>query len=572
MDKSVILDNYLARYRLAGQCPYKFEIKTIEGNDYIWLIAVDIAYLLRQSTSKNKITLRLPNIVEGVNIKEVFRLYKTTVSLYLKSLTDSIKIQSLINQIDTLEIIGNNNEIMADNRLLDLDIDAVFIMDDPFQDELQSYDSRFYGSDKVYKLHLKNIIFDSFNASQLTKINIAYRIYKEDKLKSIEFKDFQMKRLERAEGLYYLMQIANGFDFQTLDFSGLEIGNSAFNSTEITAEWVDSHRIGDQRNLMEANLMFYGCKHLKRLPDLNTQHTTSQAFMYASQGLQGKLLIGRNVCNPDTNRFKSQVTVCTNNSTKYKDTLIDSVCVDGCDIVDALNNAAKSPEQFTLDECFYQCKMLKEAQFKNIQLQTGTMLYDNNMAVQHKDINKGKFNGLPNINIVKYSYDKQSVLFARYDGVNRSAIQCNMTDMFRDCTQLKTLDIENVYMPLHWVTLRNQFRGCQSLERIKVKNVLLNNTTLGRPDVITKEMDQNIFVMFAGCLNLKEIVFDNLYFLGDCDMQYFKNAIQSEFKRANINPRLQITYSSGITEDSDTFKKLRRYPEKLFNILKNSIA
>ena len=102
--------------------------------------------------------------------------------------------------------------------------------------------------------------------------------------------------------------------------------------------------------------------------------------------------------------------------------------------------------------------------------------------------------------------------------------------------------------------------------------MLLNNTTLGRPDVITKEMDQNIFVMFAGCLNLKEIVFDNLYFLGDCDMQYFKNAIQSEFKRANINPRLQITYSSGITEDSDTFKKLRRYPEKLFNILKNSIA
>ena len=155
MDKSVILDNYLARYRLAGQCPYKFEIKTIEGNDYIWLIAVDIAYLLRQSTSKNKITLRIPKIVEGVNIKEVFRLYKTTVSIYLKGLTDSIKIQSLINQIDTLEIIGNNNEIMADNRLLDLDIDAVFIMDDPFQDELQSYDSRFYGSDKVYKLHLK---------------------------------------------------------------------------------------------------------------------------------------------------------------------------------------------------------------------------------------------------------------------------------------------------------------------------------------------------------------------------------------------------------------------------------
>lgn len=558
MNKRAILGKYLSRYKLIDQCPYKIEIRKIGGKEYIWLMAVDLGYLIQRSTEKGSITLNIPSIVEGIDCRSVFRLYRDTMTFYLKDRLRGISLEDFTESIHKLRIIGNDNKLVATNGLLSLDIDEIHVTDsmetDPhyegYLDTLDDFDLEMEDEENMYCFDLKELIIENFDARNMNKISCL----KDDDIK-ISFINCKIGNLCRASEFYNLINNSDGFDFQRLDYSNLEQTYRMFEGSEITNEQLQKFNISDSSKILNSDSMFCECKKLKRIPDLNLQVTLNQNFMYQDQSVGGSLILGRNICKPGTAQYRGQTSVASQCLSKYENTLLENVIVDGCEIIAVTRDSKCSELQrnvHTLTEQFKGCKLLNTVQFRNITYNFGSMRFENGGQISDDDIKYGRVGPLPNVGVTRFSNNRQlGVLYNSLQNSGQSGLPyVNLTRMFEDCENLQTLEIENVYMPYLGVGLCQQFKNCKNLRRIIIKNVIFQAVYMEMPN------------QFLGCNSLAEVQLINV--IQSCNID-IEEVFRKEFKAAGINPKIQSYVSKDLELEKNGLSELRQNPVAFYS-------
>ena len=86
----------------------------------------------------------------------------------------------------------------------------------------------------------------------------------------------------------------------------------------------------------------------------------------------------------------------------------------------------------------------------------------------------------------------------------------NLSDMFSECENLKTINGINEWDTSNVTTMNNMFYSCRSLESLDLSSFNTSNVT-------------NMFDMFSECENLKELNISNFEVREDCDTDWMLN-------------------------------------------------
>lgn len=505
------LERFLTKYKLLNrECPYSLEIK---DDCTVWLKWINIEDLLNNIDSTNgKLSIKIPSIVDGIELDSFLRLYIPANVYILSNLRRQI--EDNVGKIKELEIVGTGKPIITTDKGLDFQSlyePTIFRKKDNVNDK----DIRL-ASSKMRKL--QKLSFVDFDATKIRKFNLGTDALISSWFDEVDASGLKLSRVDSFTDFRYFYDLQIGtIEWKNVDFSGLDDAMWLFRGSDITQNQFVQDGFSQTLRPKSAQFMFSDCKKVTGLVNIDLTKSDQQLQMYEDSNLCGKLTIGRGLYPQDSLQYKNAEQVCILEFGKYRNTKITQINIDSFSAV-----YPKEYIDLTTDICmsygqiFSNCKLLKNARIRGIDIQ------------------------------IEGVYSR--------DDLGGKCSYINLERAFESDQSLEEVVIENIYAPLQSVDMQFIFQECSNLKRVVFRNIVIFD--IGR-----------IMGMFDDCTNIQQIEFDNVYVMNKSASNFSlkslitdwinsKNDEEQENNLQLIN-KITETFSSGIKIDKTEHLKYK---------------